>query len=104
MSEFCGDSEQLPTIEEVTDFLKKIMLKIDSNPWIEKQDNTLIIAGTMAFVSNVTKKRGEVYGQLKNSPYFENVRQEDGNLAISADLRSPIGDIVKIHFRVDKDM
>jgi hypothetical protein len=104
MLEFCEGCEQSPTIEEVTDFLEKIMLKIDSNPWIERQDNTLIIAGTMAFASNITKRRGEVYGQLKNSPYFENVRQEDGNLAISADLRSPIGNIVKIHFRVDKDM
>ena len=89
-------------LEEVIDFLKKIMP--DREPWIERRGDQLIISGAMAFIRNIVDKSHGLFNEIESSPYFKNVKNEPGALVISADLKTPIDGISRIHFRIDKDM
>lgn len=98
-----GYFEREKTLQEVINFLKQVMPDVD--PWVEKKDDKLIIAGAMAFIHNIKSKRFEAITKLEKSPYFKNIRFETGgHLVIEGDFVTPIEGVDKFEFRVDKDM
>ena len=95
--------EKETTLNEVIDLLKDIMP--DKDPWVEKKDDKLIIAGVMAFVRNIQKAEHGIFREIEQNNLFRNVRwSTDDQLAVFADLVNPVDGVNKIEFRIDKDM
>ena len=90
------------TLDTVVSFLKRLMP--DNSPFIEMQNDTLLISGVMAFTRNIRDREVGIFNTIKESPYFKDVAYEDGILSISATLKTPIGKVKKILFVLEKDM
>lgn len=95
--------EKKENLTETIKFLKKIMP--DKNPWIEERGNTLIVAGVLGSIHNITPQRRKLLLDIQNCHFFENVELSTGGaLVIKADFKNPIDGISKLEFRIDKDM
>ncbi len=62
--------------------------------------DTLSVSIALAFRRNIIRTLGGILNEVKNDKRFKNVSQE-GNF-ILADLVSPIGEVLKVKFGVEK--